>query len=63
MKTLMSVWKVLGATERDLLDLHGLAAWTVNPKIRIMRAEVGMGAGPGDFHLWYGKAKQGEVQD
>ena len=63
LKTLLRVWKVLGAPERNLLDLHGLTAWTVNPKIRIMRAEVGMGASPGDLHLWCGKAKKGKVHD
>lgn len=52
LKTLLGLWKILGAKERDLLDLMGLVTWTVNPKIRLMRTVVDMGTGPGDLHLW-----------
>jgi hypothetical protein len=56
-------WKALGTTERDLLDLLVMTAWTANPKIRILRSEIDGGPNPVDLHLWCGKAKQGKVQD
>jgi hypothetical protein len=62
LKSILRVWKILGTTEQDLLDLQGLAVWTANPRLRIMRTEVDMGVSPGDLHLWCGKAKQGKVQ-
>jgi len=62
LKSLFGVWKALGVTERDLLDLQVMAAWTANPKIRIMRAETDGGSNPLDLHLWCGKAKQDKVQ-
>jgi hypothetical protein len=37
MKDMLGVWKILGSTERDLLDLQGLVVWTVNPGLRILR--------------------------
>ena len=62
LKDMLRVWKTLGATERDLLDLQELAVWTSNPGLRILRAEVDLGTGPGDLNLWCGKARQGKVQ-
>ncbi len=62
LKSLFGVWKALGTTERDLLDLQVMTAWTANPKIRILRSEIDGGPNPVDLHLWCGKAKQGKVQ-
>ena len=62
LKDMLRVWKTLGSTERDLLDLQELAVWTSNPGLRILRAEVDLGTGPVDLNLWCGKAKQGKVQ-
>ena len=62
LKSLFGVWKALGTTERDLLDLLVMAAWTVNPNIRLLRSEIDGGPNPVDLHLWCGKAKQGKIQ-
>ena len=62
LKDMLRVWKILGATERDLWDLQGLAVWTSNPGMKILRTEVDLGTGPDDLNLWCGKARQGKVQ-
>jgi hypothetical protein len=53
----LRVWKTLGATERDLLELQVLTVWTANPGLQIMRVEVDMGKGPGDLNLCCGKGR------
>ncbi len=62
LKDMLRVWKTLGATERDLLELQGLTVWTENPGLQIMGTEVDMGAVLDDINLWFRKAKQGKVQ-
>ena len=59
LKTLFRIWKLMGATERELLDLLGIATWTDNPEVTIIRAEVDMGTGSGTLHLWCGKTRHG----
>ena len=54
---MLRVWKTLGATEPDLLELQELVVWTSNPGLRILRAEVDLETGPGDLNLWCGKAR------
>jgi hypothetical protein len=57
------IWKMVGVSERHLLDLQCLSVWISNPKVRISRVEVWNNDGPGDLNLWSGQVRHGKVQD
>ena len=63
LKNLLHIWKILGVSERDLLDLQCLEVGISNPKVRISREEVWNNDGPGDLNLWCGQLRHGKVQD